>query len=187
MEDRVLAARLCAGDDSALAEIFDRHGALLLGLARRVTGSHSLAEEVLQEVMTALWSHPERFDAARGTLRCYLGTVTHRRAVDAVRSAVRRQARESIVESLRLPTDGGDDWDSASMSEAVREAIERLPPDQRQAVELAFWKGMTYREVAQALGLPRGHGQIACSAWRKQSFVGGWRRWRWRRCERRSG
>ena len=83
MEDDLLIKRLGAGDDSALEEIFDRHGALVLGLARRVTGSTVMAEDVAQEVFSCLWLRPDRFDAARGSLRAYLGTLAYRTAVDA--------------------------------------------------------------------------------------------------------
>lgn len=156
VQDRLLATRLCAGDDAALAEIFDRFGPLVLGLARRVTGSTSMAEDVLQEVFTGLWCQPDRFDPDRGTMRAYLGVLTHRRAVDAVRSAARRQAREEKVELLDLPATLCDHADAAAVAEAVRQAIDRLPDDQRRAIELAFWQGMTQHEVARALGIPEG-------------------------------
>ena len=140
----------------ALAEVFDRYGALVLGLARRVTGSRTMAEDVLQDVFTALWCQPERFDPDRGSMRAYLGVLTHRRSVDAVRAAVRRQAREQKVESLDLLTPWCDPADAAAVTEAVRQAIGRLPADQRRAIELAFWQGMTQHEVACALGIPEG-------------------------------
>jgi RNA polymerase sigma-70 factor (ECF subfamily) len=156
VQDRLLATRLCAGDDSALTEVFDRFGPLVLGLARRVTGNKAMAEDVLQEVFTWLWCQPDRFDPDRGTMRAYLGVLTHRRAVDAVRSAARRQAREEKVELLDLPLTLCDHADATAVSEAVRRAIERLPVEQRRAIELAFWQGMTQHEVARALGIPEG-------------------------------
>lgn len=115
-----------------------------------------MAEDVLQEVLTALWSQPERFDPDRGSLRAYLGVVTHRRAVDAVRASARRQAREEQAEALDVTSIGGDHSDSAAVAETVRRAIERLPVDQRRAIELAYWQGMTHHEVAGALGVPEG-------------------------------
>lgn len=154
VDDRLLALRLCSGDDSALREILDRHGALVLGLARRVTGSRAMAEDVMQEVFAELWARPGRYDSQRGTLRAYLGILTHRTAVDAVRSAVRRQAREERAERpWAVPV---DPTDMATSQEMVRQAIERLPNEQRRAVELTFWQGMTNHEVAQALGVPEG-------------------------------
>lgn len=156
VHDGLLVKRLCAGDDSALAEVFDRYGPLVLGLARRVTGNKATADDVLQEVFTALWCHPERFDPERGTLRAYLGVLAHRRAVDAVRASVRRQTREQRVESLDSLAVSGDPAEATAIAESVRQAIQRLPEAQRRAIELAFWQGMTQHEVAHALGIPEG-------------------------------
>ncbi len=165
MWDGALVARLEAGDDEALRELFDRHGGFVLGIARRVTGSAALAEEVLQDVVTSLWCHPERFDPARGSLRAYLGVQTHRRSVDVVRGETRRRGREERSAALREvvcagdsygPDGGGPFGEDADMTAVVRQAIARLPDEQRVAVELAFWQGHTYREVAQVLGIPEG-------------------------------
>ncbi len=156
VQDRLLAERLRAGDDSALAEVFDRHGAFVLGQARRVTGSTAAAEDVVQEVFTALWSQPDRYDPDRASLRTFLGVLAHRRAVDAVRSSARRQAREDVFEAAGVPAEWRDVADATAVAETVRCAIERLPEDQRRAIELAFWHGMTHPEVAAALGIPEG-------------------------------
>jgi RNA polymerase sigma-70 factor (ECF subfamily) len=157
-DDEVLVARMAAGDDDAIGEVFDRYAPFLLGVARRVTSNPGLAEDVVQEVLTSLWSAPDRFDPARGSLRAYLGVLAHRRAVDVVRTEVRRQAREdrtaaedgSRVEAQRAAAD------DVEVAAVVRQAIERLPDDQRAAVELAFWHGRTYREVAVILAIPEG-------------------------------
>jgi RNA polymerase sigma-70 factor, ECF subfamily len=131
VQDGLLVKRLCSGDDTALAEVFDRYGPLVLG-------------------------HPERFDPERGTLRAYLGVLAHRRAVDAVRASVRRQTREERAEALDLLSNTEDPAEATALAESVRRAIERLPVDQRRAIELAFWQGMTQHEVADALGIPEG-------------------------------
>jgi RNA polymerase sigma-70 factor (ECF subfamily) len=150
--DRLLIACVAAGDDDALAELFDRYGALVLGVARRVLGNVAAAEDVVQDVFTALWCHPERFDPERGSLRAYLGVHAHRRAVDVVRHETRRQRREQ-GQAAGHTCDGQD---QVVVTEVVREAIGRLPDDQRRAVELAFWEGRTHREVAEVLGIPFG-------------------------------
>lgn len=160
--DRWLVERLAAGDDDALRELVDRYGGLVLGIARRVSGSTVLAEDVVQEVFTALWRAPERFDPSRGSLRAYLGILAQRRAADARRSEGRRQAREERSAGLDRPLSGepGSDGmravDEEAVAEAVRHAIERLPEEQRAVVELAFWQGRTCREVAALLGIPEG-------------------------------
>jgi len=155
--DHIPVERIAAGDDEALAEAFDRYGAFVFGLARRVACDTGVAEEVVQEVFAALWRHPDRFDAQRGSLRAFLGVQAHRRAIDAVRSEVSRAAREGRhgLDAVRAARDG-DGVDDATIGEVVRNAVARLPFPQRRAVELAFWGGHTYREVATLLGIPEG-------------------------------
>lgn len=157
-EDAVLVARLVAGDDEAVGELFDRHGPFVLGLARRVSGSTEVAEDVVQEVFTALWSEPERFDPTRGSVRAFLGVQAYRRAVDAVRRDARRRAREDhvVLPELGRVVTGTDAVDAATIAEVVRDAIKRLPQEQRAAVELVFWNGLTCREVAYVLAIPEG-------------------------------
>lgn len=156
--DEVLAARLRAGDDHALADIYRCHGALVFGVAHRTTGSRAMAEDVVQEVFCNLWSHPERFDPAMGSLRSYLGMTAHRRAVDAVRSDVRRAGREQRAEVLdvRRHQDGTGPIDGVGVEETIDRAIGQLPEDQRAVVELAFRQGRTHVEIARALGVPEG-------------------------------
>ena len=93
-QDMVLTARLAAGDEEALAEVWQRYGPLVFGLASRVTGDAATAEDVAQEVFVTLWQQPERFDATRGTLRAFLGVHAQRRAIDALRRDGRRIDRE---------------------------------------------------------------------------------------------
>jgi RNA polymerase sigma-70 factor (ECF subfamily) len=156
--DCVLLARLAAGDDDALTEVYDRYAPLVFGVAKRVVANRSLAEDVVQEVFTALWRHPERFDPHRGSLRAYLGVQAHRRAVDAVRSDTRRRAREEHCELMQARGEArlSDKMDAVTVAEVVRQAIARLPDGQRQAVELAYWSGRPQREVADVLGVPEG-------------------------------
>jgi len=153
-----LVERLRAGDEEALEEVFDRYGALVFGVARRTVRDPSAAEDVVQEVFTTLWAHPERFDPQRGSLRAYLGMQAHGRAIDAVRSESSRSDREHRHSDLnnsamRSP---GDEVDAATMQQLVKEAICRLPDEQRQVVELAYFGGYTQRELASLLGIPEG-------------------------------
>jgi RNA polymerase sigma-70 factor (ECF subfamily) len=157
-QDDLLVARIAAGDDYALGELVDRFGGLLTAIARRISGSQDVAEDVLQEVVSELWRHPERYSPERGTLRAYLGVQAQRRAVDACRSESRRRVRQGHWDRLawsdgHLAQDGVEGWD---LKETVRQAIARLPSEQRQAVELAYWRGQTHKEIAQELKLPEG-------------------------------
>jgi RNA polymerase sigma-70 factor (ECF subfamily) len=156
--DAVLVARLTAGDEEALAEVWQRHGPLVFGLARRLTGDSSTAEDVTQEVFVTLWQQPQRFDAQRGSLRAYLGVHAQRRAIDAMRRDGRRTEREHRHHRLH-PTAVTTPGDTAACSElagVVRDAIKKLPVEQREAVELAYFNGLTHREVATTLGIPEG-------------------------------
>jgi len=149
-------ARLAAGDDDALGELFDRYSGFVLGLARRVTRSNGVAEDVVQDVFASIWMHPQRFDPSRGSLRSYLGMLTYRRAIDVVRSDARRRSRETRCASDIAGMGSIDTFDAASVAEVVRQAIACLPDEQRLAVELAFFHGHTYREVATLLAIPEG-------------------------------
>jgi RNA polymerase sigma-70 factor (ECF subfamily) len=156
--DAVLVARLTAGDEEALAEVWQRHGPLVYGLARRLTGDASTAEDVTQEVFVTLWQQPEHFDAQRGSLRAYLGVHAQRRAIDALRRDGRRTQREHRHHRLHPASEAtpGDTAECNALADVVRDAIGRLPAEQREAVELAYFKGLTQREVATALGIPEG-------------------------------
>jgi RNA polymerase sigma-70 factor, ECF subfamily len=157
--DAVLAARLAAGDDHALAEVFDALARSVYGSALRVLGDDSAAQDVVQDVFVELWAHPGRYDPAVGTLRTYLTVLARHRAVDLVRSELRRLARQE--RSYRLtpaptPADAGDEVLAAETAGLVRAAVQLLPASQRQVVELAYFEGLTCREVASAVGIPEG-------------------------------
>jgi RNA polymerase sigma-70 factor, ECF subfamily len=157
--DSLLAARLGAGDDRALAEAFDRLGPAVYGGAFRVLGDAAAAQDVVQDVFVELWSHPGRYDPAAGPLRAYLVLLARHRAVDVVRSELRRVARQE--HSYRLVPRHPDPTplDEAMESEAaaaVRAAVKQLPDGQRRIVELAYFGGLTCREAAKAAGIPEG-------------------------------
>jgi RNA polymerase sigma factor (sigma-70 family) len=158
-DEQVLARRLVAGDDGALAEVYDRYASLVFGLARRVTGSVAAAEDVMQEVFVHLWQHPDRFDANRGGLRAYLGVMAHRRAIDAVRCQQRRVRREErdASSTVDAPTWGvPESAADGDLARRINRAVDGLPEEQRAAVRLAYFGGRTYREVATELSIPEG-------------------------------
>ena len=159
-DDLELAARLVAADPSALSDAYRHHSGLVYGLARRVLGDDAMAEEVTQEVFVYLWEHPARFDPARGSMRSWLGVLTHRRSVDRVRAEARRSRREASVAPVGQVTDSqaeiDDELSRAWLAGCVREAVDRLPPEQREAVVLAYFGGRTYRQVAAELSIPEG-------------------------------
>lgn len=157
--DVSLVARIAVGDDRALQMVYERYSPLVYGLARRVTASTAHAEEITQEVFVYLWQNPDRFDAERGTLRAFLGALTHRRSVDEVRRNTRRTAREDRVgtdASTLEMFDVGEGIERSQTAERVRAAVSSLPDQQREAVLLAYFGGFTFRQVAEKLGIPEG-------------------------------
>jgi RNA polymerase sigma-70 factor (ECF subfamily) len=157
--DALLASRLAAGDDLALAEAFDRFGRAVYGAAMRVLGDGASAQDVVQDVFVDLWSHPDRYDPAAGPLRTYLVVLARHRAVDLVRSELRRIARQERHHRLvpgQQPRSPGDDVVAADMAGTIRAAVRTLPESQRRVVELAYFQGLSYREVALAAGIPEG-------------------------------
>jgi RNA polymerase sigma factor (sigma-70 family) len=151
-------ARLLAGDDDALADVYDQYSSFVYGLAVRVIGEGRAAEDVSQEVFLHVWEHPEAFDPARGSLRTWLGLLAHRRAVDYVRreeARRRRVQREATRRPLAIP-DVEEMATALVTAERVRDALGVLPVEQRRAIELAYFGGRTYREVAEVLGIPEG-------------------------------
>ena len=157
--DAVLAARLAAGDDHALTEVFDALAYSVYGSALRVLGDDSAAQDVVQDVFVELWAHPGRYDPVAGTLRTYLTMLARHRAVDLVRSELRRLARQERTYRLTpapVPAGVGDEVLAAETANLVRTAVQSLPASQRQVVELAYFEGLTCREVASAVGIPEG-------------------------------
>ena len=155
--DASLVMAIARWQEAALAEVYRRHAGAIFGLAKRLLFDDVLAEEVTQEVFVRLWREPERFDPARGSLRTFLLAVTHGRAVDLLRSEVSRRARE---ERARAVAEAGYDLEQEvvdlAMAERVRQAVAKLPGAERQAIELAYFGGHTYREVAAIQNEPEG-------------------------------
>ncbi len=156
--DGALVVAIGRWREEALAEAYRRHAGAVFGLARRVINDAAMAEEVVQEVFLRLWNEPEKFDPERGSLRSFLLAQTHGRAVDLLRSDSSRRKREE--REARQTAEAGYDiehevWDLA-MAEHVKDALAVLSEDERKAIELAYFGGHTYREVASMLGTPEG-------------------------------
>jgi len=158
--DALLVARIGAGDDSALAAVYDEHAGLVYGLARQVTRDDELARDITQEVFACLWETPSRVDVSRGSLRTYLAVLAHRRAVDEVRRQEARSRAETVPGVMPEP-DGPETQVLAAAARTWRgkrlaELLGALPAEQRTAVQLAYYEGLTYVQVARKLGIPEG-------------------------------
>lgn len=157
-DDAALASAIAGRDQDALAECYRRYGGACLSLARRVLGDRTLAEEVVQEVFVRTWREPHRYEPGRGSLRSFLLAQVHGRAVDLLRAENARRAREerNVRRDARPDLDLEREVVQLAESEAIRTALRTLSDGERQAIELAYFGGHTYREVAVLLEQPEG-------------------------------
>ncbi len=158
VSDSGLVVAIARYREDALAEAYRRHAGAVFALARRVLADLTTAEEVVQEVFLRLWTQPDKFDPDRGSLRSYLLAQTHGRSVDLLRSDTSRRRREE--REARQTAEAGYDvehevWD-LTVADKVKEVVAVLPVAERRAIELAYFGGHTYREVATLLGEPEG-------------------------------
>jgi len=156
--DAALVVAIGRWREDAMAEAYRRHGGAVYGLARRVVRDEGMAEEVVQEVFVRLWSSPDRFDPERGSLRSWLLAQAHGRSIDRLRSDGARRQREE--RDAQRTAAAGYDLEREAMdlavADRVKEAMGTLPAAERQALELAYFDGYTYREVAKILDTPEG-------------------------------
>ncbi|MGH3097633.1 MAG: RNA polymerase sigma factor [Streptosporangiales bacterium] len=162
--DRALVRRLGGRDRraaDALSALFRNYGPAAMALARRVTRQNQLAEDSVQEAFLGLWRAPESYDSRRGTVRAFLLTAVHRRAVDAVRreEAQHRRQDEQIGEEADEPDVADEVTQRAEVHRrhaAVAAALAGLPEEQRMVVRLMYFDGKTQRVIAEELGVPLG-------------------------------
>jgi RNA polymerase sigma factor (sigma-70 family) len=160
--DRELVQRIGRGDQDAFRGLFGRYAPSAMALARRVARQPFLAEEIVQEAFLAVWRNPSGYDQQRGSVRAWLMGMVHHRAVDAVRreESQRRRAEESMVWDPVVSPDPADDVaDQVDLPEerkAVRAALEGLPAEQREVIELMYFGGLSQSTISERLGLPLG-------------------------------
>ena len=157
-DDVGLLIAIARYDADAFAEAYRRHAGAVFALAQRLLWERSLAEELVQEVFLRLWERPERFDHARGPLRSFLLMDAHARCVDRIRSDSRRKEREERSARAEMVADYDIDLEAHDLevSEQVRAVMDTLSDGERKAIELAYYGGHTYREVARILEQPEG-------------------------------
>ena len=158
-DDGLLAQRIRSGDRVALGEVYDRHASAAMAVALRIVADRELAEDLVHDAFVAMWQKIDRFDPARGSLRSWIVTIVRNRAIDRLRGTrpsieIGEADERSMVRSGQNPT-----WDDVLAqlgAEQLRTALDGLPAEQRQAIELAYFGGRTYREIATMTGVPLG-------------------------------
>jgi RNA polymerase sigma factor (sigma-70 family) len=157
LSDEALLSLVASSDDQALAELYDRFGRVAYGLALRILRDEALAQDAVQEAFLAIWRSAERFLAERAKASTWILTLVHRRAVDLVRREDRR--RGEPLESAGEPAAPSTTEDEATLGferRVVQQALAQLSPEQREALELGYYGGLTQSELAERLGLPLG-------------------------------
>jgi RNA polymerase sigma-70 factor, ECF subfamily len=158
--DSALIERIMAGEEGALSALYDRYAGMLFAMLVRILKDTSAAEEVLQDLFLQLWRGASRFDASRGSLPAWLLVIGRNRALSRLRRRDRREVLEDPEEfSLDSVPSAGDLEDEAwrrQLMERLKGALATLPPEQKEALELAYFEGMTQTEIAARTGSPLG-------------------------------
>lgn len=155
--EQYLWERLIHRDHDAFAELYGQFACGVHQMATRIAGDSHAAHDITQEVFLQAWDRPASFDPERGSLRTWLALLTHAAAVRWLRGRESDARKVQRQEAERHVTAGPDEVASARISaQRARAALQRLPPHQRRALELAYVEGLTYREVATELGIPEG-------------------------------
>jgi RNA polymerase sigma factor (sigma-70 family) len=160
LDDRALVARVVAGDGGALEALYRRYGRPCFGLARRILADEQFAQDVVQEVFLTVWRDASRYDPARGGFSTWLLSMTHHKAVDAVRREETLRKRRTTADAMEdrvsdAPQVDDEVWSLLRRSR-VREALQLLPDPQREALTLAYFGGYTQREIAGLTDAPLG-------------------------------
>jgi RNA polymerase sigma-70 factor (ECF subfamily) len=156
LSDEAVLALIARADDQALAELYHRFARLAYGLAFRILRDDALAQDAVQEAFLGVWRAAGRFTAERAKPSTWLLTLVHRRAVDLVRREQRRRTEPLQPEAERVGAESADEAELAMDRQTIRAALRQLPPEQREAIELAYYGGYTQSELAERLGEPLG-------------------------------
>ncbi|MES2524527.1 MAG: sigma-70 family RNA polymerase sigma factor [Gemmatimonadota bacterium] len=155
---------MAGGDERAASVLYDRHGAIMFGLAIRMVGETADAEEVVLDAFSQAWRDAARYDTSRGTVAGWLTTIARTRALDLIRARGRRaKMADTAAAQSDAPVAMGEGFPQADRmvadserSRAIATALRTLPDPQRRAIELAFFEGLTHHEVAERLREPLG-------------------------------
>ncbi len=157
--DAAILRQIAERDPRGVELLYDRYGGVAFALAYRLLGERGSAEDVVQEAFLNVWRQGATYDTRRGTVRTWLLTIVHHRAIDQMRSARSKAGADTVIDdALPLPAKE-DTWTEVVQNlehERIRLAMATLPPEQRQVVDLAYYGGFTHTEIAQRVGIPLG-------------------------------
>ena len=154
--DSVLLSQIADRSQHAMLALYRRYGGLVYSLALQTLRRPTLAEEVTQDVFLKLWQQPERWNPALGQLSSWLLTITRNAAIDRPRREARHQASDWPAEADDAGLSLAPDVAAWADGQLLRDLLQQLPPDQRELIELAFYRGYTHSELAEGLGIPLG-------------------------------
>ena len=161
-DDRTLIQQIGNGDPKAFSILYDRHKTIVFSLAIKISGSHETAEDITLDVFTQIWKNADKYHPEKGSVKGWIASIARYRAIDTLR---RRKVRLdtdhhkwSDVQPETLPSNEnpGEALELAAARQKVNKAIYRLPEDQREALAMAYYKGYTHRQIAEALNEPLG-------------------------------
>ncbi len=156
-DDAMLLGLIRARSSRGLALLYDRYGRLVYSMALRIVQDHGIAEEITQDVFLRCWNNIDSYQSSQGSLTSWLIGIAHHRAIDELRSRRNKyRSREVSSEQLLYLAAPDAKFDEALIRDEIRATLESLPPAQREAIEMIFWRGFTRREAATQLGVPIG-------------------------------
>lgn len=156
--DAALLRDIQGRETGALAHLYDHYSRLAFGLAYRILGDSSVAEEVVQDAFMNVWRQATSFDPQRGAVRSWLLSIVHHRAIDRLRSRASQRGDvtlDLVERTMAVP----DTWHAVAATlqrDEVRQALRQLPPDQQRTIEMAYFAGMSHSEIAAAMDVPLG-------------------------------
>ena len=160
LPDEELMELVRDGDTRAFEVVFDRHSGVAFSLAYRMCGRRALAEDIVQEAFLSLWRTGARYDRTRGSVRSWVLSAVHNRAIDAFRRDSIREGKtiadDGLSERIEEPVRTADEVERRDEAQQIRTALDALPDEQRRVIELAYFGGFSHSEIAEQLGLPAG-------------------------------
>ncbi len=157
--DAAILRQIADRDPRGVELLYDRYSGVAFALAYRLLGERGSAEDVIQEAFLNVWRQGATYDMRRGTVRTWLLTIVHHRAIDQMRSARSKVGADTVIDAAMPLPAKEDTWTEVVQGlehERVRQAMATLPPEQRQVVDLAYYGGFTHTEIAQRIGIPLG-------------------------------